>query len=180
MAEKYAKRYHVGLGNVGSYQVSAKPFITSSIQVPVSGASSFESINFPYVTKFVTIKNDGPNSHGATLRVAFSADGLKDENNNYFILSGSESFSADLKVTKTFNKGMYRVIDLMRLPFCNVEKLRDTKVKGSHIDEIRYAGKKQIVCVSYLNFDQLNDFDYSDTMSKFFIERHFLNRSINR
>ena len=25
MAEKYAKRYHVGLGNVGSYQVSAKP-----------------------------------------------------------------------------------------------------------------------------------------------------------
>ena len=81
---------------------------------------------------------------------------------------------ADLKVTKTFNKGIYRVIDLMRLPFCNVEKLRDTKVKGSHIDEIRYAGKKQIVCVSYLNFDQLNDFDYSDTMSKFFIERHLL------
>jgi hypothetical protein len=105
MAEKYAKRYHVGLGNVGSYQVSAKPFITSSIQVPVSGASSFESINFPYVTKFVTIKNDGPNSHGATLRVAFSADGLKDENNNYFILSGSESFSADLKVTKVFLMG---------------------------------------------------------------------------
>jgi hypothetical protein len=105
MAEKYAKRYHVGLGNVGSYQVSAKPFITSSIQVPVSGASSFESINFPYVTKFVTIKNDGPNSHGATLRVAFSADGLKDENNNYFILSGSESFSADFKVTKVFLMG---------------------------------------------------------------------------
>ena len=105
MAEKYAKRYHVGLGNVGSYQVSAKPFITSSIQVPVSGASSFELINFPYVTKFVTIKNDGPNSHGATLRVAFSADGLKDENNNYFILSGSESFSADFKVTKVFLMG---------------------------------------------------------------------------
>tara|TARA_B100000900_G_C20575494_1_gene715133 strand:- start:153 stop:578 length:426 start_codon:yes stop_codon:yes gene_type:complete len=105
MAEKYAKRYHVGLGNVGSYQVSAKPFITSSIHVPVSGASSFELINFPYVTKFVTIKNDGPNSHGATLRVAFSADGLKDENNNYFILSGSESFSADFKVTKVFLMG---------------------------------------------------------------------------
>lgn len=105
MAEKYAKRYHVGLGNVGSYQVSAKPFITSSIQVPVSGASSYELINFPYVTKFVTIKNDGPNSHGATLRVAFSADGLKDENNNYFILSGSESFSADFKVTKVFLMG---------------------------------------------------------------------------
>ena len=105
MAEKYAKRYHVGRGNVGSYQVSAKPFITSSIQVPVSGASSFELINFPYVTKFVTIKNDGPNSHGATLRVAFSADGLKDENNNYFILSGSESFSADFKVTKVFLMG---------------------------------------------------------------------------
>ena len=73
--------------------------------MPVSGASSYELINFPYVTKFVTIKNDGPNSHGATLRVAFSADGLKDENNNYFILSGSESFSADFKVTKVFLMG---------------------------------------------------------------------------
>ena len=109
MAEKNQLRYHVGLGNVGSYQVSARPFITSSIQVPVSGvttsAANFEVIHFPYVTKFVTIKNDGPNSHGATMRVAFSKDGLRDANNNYFILSGTESFTADFKVTKVFLMG---------------------------------------------------------------------------
>ena len=58
MAEKYAKRYHVGLGNVGSYQVSARP-----------------------------------------------ENGLRDSTNNYFILSGTESFTADFKVTKVYLMG---------------------------------------------------------------------------
>ena len=109
MAEKYAKRYHVGLGNVGSYKVSARTFVTSSIQVPVSGhvasAGNYEVINFPYVTKFITIKNDGPNTHGETMRVAFSENGLRDSTNNYFILSGTESFTADFKVTRVYLMG---------------------------------------------------------------------------
>jgi len=109
MAEKYMKRYHVGLGNVGSYQVSARPWVSSSIEIPVSGvadtAANRVEVNFPYVTKFVTIKNDGPNEHGATMRVAFSENGLRDSTHNYFILSGGESFSGDWKVTKVFLMG---------------------------------------------------------------------------
>ena len=114
MAEKYMKRYHVGLGNVGSYQVSARPWVSSSIHVPYSGAVGVDQgastanravINFPYVTKFVTIRNDGPNVHGATMRVAFSEAGLSDGNANYFILSGAESFSADFKVTRLYLMG---------------------------------------------------------------------------
>ena len=109
MAEKYMKRYHVGLGNVGSYQVSARPWVSSSIHVPYSGVVDTDDnrrvIDFPYVTKFVTIRNDGPNVHGATMRVAFSENGLRDSTNNYFILSGAESFSADFKVTRLYLMG---------------------------------------------------------------------------
>ena len=97
MAEKYMKRYHVGLGNVGSYQVSARPWVSSSIEIPVSGvadtAANRVEVNFPYVTKFVT------------MRVAFSENGLRDSTHNYFILSGGESFSGDWKVTKVFLMG---------------------------------------------------------------------------
>lgn len=114
MAEKYAKRYHVGLGHVGSYQVSARPWVSSSIHVPYSGAVGADhgasaanrtEITFPYVTKFVTIRNDGPNEFGASMRVAFSENGLSDGNANYFVLSGSESFSADYKITKLYLMG---------------------------------------------------------------------------
>ena len=109
MAEKYAKRYHVGLGNVGSYQVSARPWVSSSIHVPKSGvvdtAANRVEVNFPYVTKFITVRNDGPNTHGATMRVGFSENGMRDSTNNYFILSGGESFSADFKVTRMYIMG---------------------------------------------------------------------------
>ncbi len=109
MAEKYAKRYHVGVGHVGSYQVSARPWVSSSIMVPFSGVVDTDAnrvvVNFPYVTKFVTIRNDGPNVFGSSMRVAFSENGLRDSTNNYFVLSGSESLSADFKVTKVFLMG---------------------------------------------------------------------------
>ena len=109
MAEKYMNRHHVGLGHVGSYQVSARPFIKSAIEVPQSGVVDTDAnrgvISFPYVTKFGTIRNDGFNEHGASMRVAFSENGLRDSTKNYFVLSGSESFSADWKVTSVYLMG---------------------------------------------------------------------------
>ena len=50
--------YRAGLGNVGSYQASAKPYLSSSIHVSSSG--DIVRIDFPNVTRFVTIKNVGP------------------------------------------------------------------------------------------------------------------------
>ena len=44
-------RYKVGLGNVGSYQVSGRPWITGSLLNP----SGSVTVEFPAVTKSVTI-----------------------------------------------------------------------------------------------------------------------------
>ena len=58
-----------GPNYVPAYQTSGTPFVTSSV---VSGRNSGpERIDFPYVTKNITIRNTG----GQDLRVAFSFSG---------------------------------------------------------------------------------------------------------
>lgn len=83
--------YTVGLNNVGSYQVSTKPHVSF-----VSSSTTLQ-ISFPNVTKFVIVKNLISDGY---MKVAFSANGLN--TNNFLVLSGSESFSADYKVTSVF------------------------------------------------------------------------------
>lgn len=94
--------YHNGLGNVGSYQVSARPFLTSSLEVPASG-STVKTISFETVTRFITITNtlaggDPP----APLRFGFSEAGLKGSAGpaslNYAVLNNGESFTAEFRV----------------------------------------------------------------------------------
>lgn len=92
--------YRAGLGNVGSYQASAKPFLSSSINV--TGSGTVVRINFPNVTRFVTIKNCGPDdgSADAMMRVGFSENGVN--GSNYLILDNQESYSADWRVTSLY------------------------------------------------------------------------------
>lgn len=85
-----------GLSNAGSYQVSGIPWASSSLTAPASGSTPLE-ISFPLVTKSVIVKNTSPSGD---LRVGFSENGVT--NSNYFILSGGESFAADLRVSKLF------------------------------------------------------------------------------
>lgn len=85
-----------GLNNVGSYQVSSIPYVTSTVAPPYGGTPV--EISFPSVTKFVLVKNIDNGNH--TLRVGFSANGVN--GTNYLILSQDESFTADLKVTKIY------------------------------------------------------------------------------
>jgi hypothetical protein len=66
-----------GPNYVPAYQVSGIPFVTSSVAQEVQGPHSNgvsvpASISFPYVTKFVTVRNTGTKG----LRVGFSADGV--------------------------------------------------------------------------------------------------------
>jgi hypothetical protein len=66
-----------GPNNVGMYQMSGIPFVTSSVasEVPgphADGVSTPVKVSFPYVTKFITVRNTGINE----LRVGFSADGV--------------------------------------------------------------------------------------------------------
>ena len=89
--------YSVGLHNVGSYQVSGQPYLSSSITVPANSAAPLE-IKFDQVTKFVIIRNETDSA--GDIRVAFSSGGLA--GTNYVRLAISESLSADYKVTSVF------------------------------------------------------------------------------
>ena len=67
----------VGINNVGSYQVSGRPFATGSCQ-----AATVSQVNFPYVTRWVTIVNNS----SRRLRVSYSHEGLNLAN------TGSEGY----------------------------------------------------------------------------------------
>ncbi len=92
--------YHVGLRNVGSYQVSAEPYLTGSLTVPASGSTPLR-IDFDSVTRFIVITNTMPGSSAnVPMRFGFSANGV--ENNNYGILNNGESFEAEFKVVSVY------------------------------------------------------------------------------
>lgn len=88
-----------GLGSVGSYQMSGIPWASSSVAPAYSSnPESALKIEFPYVTKFIVVKNT--NSTSTNLRVGFSANGIVTD--NYFVLGKGESFEGDLRVTQLF------------------------------------------------------------------------------
>ena len=90
--------YKAGLGNVGSYQASSKPYLSSSIIL--SSSNDVVEIRFPNVSRFLTIKNTGPDgSDEVELRVGFSMNGVNGAvYDNYLTLNNQESFSADYRV----------------------------------------------------------------------------------
>jgi hypothetical protein len=92
-------QYKAGLSNVGSYQVSGIPFVTSSLAPVVSDPPV--KISFPTVTKFIIVKN--VNASNKKVRVGFSSNGVV--GTNYFLLSQNESFTADVKVSSIFIVG---------------------------------------------------------------------------
>ena len=96
-------RYNPGLGNVGSFQVSSRPYLTSSLTIPVS-SSTPHRISFESVSRFVIITNTlAGSAANVPLRFGFSENGVKGiENNNYGILNNGESFEADFKVTSIY------------------------------------------------------------------------------
>jgi len=77
MSQNYP--YGVGISNVGSYQVSGIPYVTSSITAPVSSGTPTR-ITFPNVTQRIIVENIGTEH----LRVGFSSNGVK--GSNYFLI----------------------------------------------------------------------------------------------
>lgn len=66
-----------GANHVPAYQMSGIPFVTSSAPSEVNGPDSDSvsiptKVTFPFVTKFITIRNTGING----LRVGFASDGV--------------------------------------------------------------------------------------------------------
>ena len=88
-----------GEGYVGAYQLSSTPFVTSS----TISQGAVKEIDFNYVSRFIHVKN---NTAGTVLALAFTANGLTPTASNYLLLSGSETFSAELRLVKLFLSGV--------------------------------------------------------------------------
>ena len=89
-----------GLSSVGSYQMSAIPFATSSLTVPVNSAAPLK-IQFPYVTKFVTVVNENTGTN-VNMRVGFSVLGISGSGTNFFLLDNGESYTGEWRVEDIF------------------------------------------------------------------------------
>ena len=89
----------MGEGYVPAYQISSTPFITSSFVA--LGATV--RVNFDTVTRFFTVKNNGAAT--SVVAIAFTENGLKTANSNFFVLSGSEIFSAEIRTDRIFISG---------------------------------------------------------------------------
>jgi hypothetical protein len=89
-----------GLRNVGSYQVSGHPYITGS----TIAANVHQHVEFPFVTKTVTVIASGSMTTGGHLRVHFhtaSAANRVEAGNHYISLNsasvGQDSITFDVK-----------------------------------------------------------------------------------
>lgn len=87
-----------GEGFVNAYQISATPFVTSS----TISLGQIKEIQFGYVTRFISVTNTSPST---VLSVAFTENGLRPTASNYFFLSGSQEFHADLRTDRIFLSG---------------------------------------------------------------------------
>jgi hypothetical protein len=86
-----------GLSNVGSYQVSGKPYATGSVLVHASGSAL--RVTFPSVTKWVKVI---PHEGHTPVRISFSENGMH-AGNHFHVLASSVTGSQgsevlDLKV----------------------------------------------------------------------------------
>jgi len=81
-----------------AYTISATPFVTSS----VVSLGQVVQISFPYVTKFVSIKNGTASSN---LAISFTENGFLPAQSNYFTLSGSETYTGELRLDRIFLSG---------------------------------------------------------------------------
>lgn len=90
---------YIGEGYVPAYQMSASPWVTSS---QVSLGQTVQ-LNFPQATRFLIVQNTGATN--TAVAVGFTQNGLLSANSNYFTLSGTNSFSAELRVDRLFISG---------------------------------------------------------------------------
>ena len=111
--EKFASQRYLhpspGVGAVGQYQLSGIPYASSSIIVPRGGEVPLK-VEFPYVTKFVTVLNAATGSN-KPLRVGFSSFGVTGSEandtstNNFFVLDNGESYTGEFRVHSIYLLG---------------------------------------------------------------------------
>ena len=95
-------QYRPGVGSVGQYQMSAKPFLSSSIVVSNTAVTE---IKFPAVTKFVTIQNTHEGTN-VPLIVGFSENGTLGDDGYNFTLDNGESYTGEFRVRYIYLAGL--------------------------------------------------------------------------
>ena len=112
----------VGLNHVGAYQVSGQPYATGSL----NAASANLKIQFPDVTRWVQVINNGNN----TLKVGFSDKGLTA--GNYFEVETSGSSGIlDLKVSEIHLRGGEANKVSVVAGLTNIDSNKTSTAKGS-------------------------------------------------
>ena len=107
MSSSPIMQYKVGLHNVGSYQVSGKPWASGSVDAATGG---IVKISFPFVTNWILVKNTSP----AEVKVAFSQNGLGANENFMTLTSGSILGPLELKISELhFTGTTSAVVDVM-------------------------------------------------------------------
>ncbi len=84
-----------GLNNVGSYQVSGRPWAYTG-----ATSTSAEVLSFPEVTRWITVRN----THASIgMQIAFSEAGLS--GTEYFSLGATSEISMEVKISQLWIKG---------------------------------------------------------------------------
>ena len=94
-------KYRPGVSSVGQYQMSAKPFLSSSIVVSDSAVTE---IKFPAVTSFLTIQNVHAGAN-VPLVVGFSQAGVIGDEGYKILLDNGESYTGDFRVRYIYLAG---------------------------------------------------------------------------
>jgi len=103
-----------GLGNVASYQVSGRPFVSGTINVGAGEDDKF-TIEFPSVTRWIIVTN---HDTAQDVKVAFSPNGVA--KGNYFTVShdqgdytNTQTQRMELKVSRLYLEGASANVDVI-------------------------------------------------------------------
>ena len=127
-------QYKAGLHNVGSYQVSGKPFATGSITCRDDGLPMVV-VRFPSVTSWIVIANNDIENvplHGPHLRVGFSENGVDGHGlngNAYLEISGGVTTPRlDLKVSELWLSGSTNCSVVAGLTFISPDAINNSAI----------------------------------------------------
>jgi len=117
-------KYGTGLSNVGSYQASAKPFVSGGLD-----ASETMSVEFPSVSRWIYVVNNTTD----VCRVGFSELGVDEAGTNYFTVRGqtaSERF--EVKVSQVWLSGSGDVDVFAGLTGISPDRIANISPSGSN------------------------------------------------
>lgn len=122
--------YQAGLGNVGSYQVSGRPFMTGST---AGFGATTDTIEFPYVARSITVFCTSADvTH--TVRVHFAqGDALTAK--HYVTLKGGAKMTFDVKCKQIFITGTNAASDYeLTAELTNIESSQMYTLTGAGLD----------------------------------------------